>query len=181
MQTPPRPPVYATFSGQIDQVNAQKLINALIVGSGQYGHIHLLFQSHGGFIGDGVCLYNFFRAYTTELTLYNTGAVSSMAAIAYLGGKHRKVSKYGTFMIHRSTISPLNATVARLQAAAESLKIDDQRTDEILRSHVELSQDQWDKLNYVDLTFSAEEAVKIGMADEIAEFLPPPTAKILFV
>ena len=48
-------------------------------------HVHLLFQSNGGTVGDGLCLYNFFRSLPISLTFYNTGSVASVAAIAYLG------------------------------------------------------------------------------------------------
>jgi len=181
--SPPPPPteVYAIFSGQIDEASVQRIIHGATSVMGQVERIHLLFQSNGGFIGDGICLYNFFRALTLDLIIYNGGSVSSMAAIAFLGVKKRKTSKYATFMIHRSHRTAQAATAAKLQEAAESLRIDDARTEAILRNHIGLSDEQWTALNYKELTFGAEEAVKIGFADEIAEFTPPPGARIFTV
>jgi ATP-dependent Clp protease protease subunit len=140
-----------------------------------------MFQSHGGFIGDGIALYNFYRAFTTPLTLYNTGSVDSIAVIAFLGAKDRKVSKYATFMIHRSHRTMQAATAWQLEEAAASLRIDDARTEAILRAHITLDDTQWKALNYNDLTFNAEQAVEIGMADEIAEFVPPTSESIKYV
>lgn len=177
---PELPEFYATFSGLIDQGTVQRLIQGLSLVTGQCSDVHLLFQSSGGYIGDGICLYNFFKALPFNLTLYNTGSVSSIAVIAYLGAKRRMTSKYATFMIHRSTWTGL-ATAAKLQAAVDSLHIDDKRTEDILRSHIKLSTEQWAALNYVELTFNAEEAVRVGMADEIADFIPPAGAKIFTV
>jgi ATP-dependent Clp protease protease subunit len=170
--------VYAIFSGEINGASVQRIINGVTSVMGQVEHIHLLFQSNGGYIGDGICLYNFFRALTLDLIIYNGGSVGSIAAIAFLGAKTRKTSKFGTFMIHRSHWSANAATAARLQEAAESLRIDDARTEAILRNHIILSDEQWTALNYKNLTFGAEEAVKIGFAIEIAEFTPPPGARI---
>ncbi|MBZ5586918.1 MAG: ATP-dependent Clp protease proteolytic subunit, partial [Acidobacteriia bacterium] len=128
--------------------------------TGQVTQLHVLFQSGGGYIADGICLYNFFRALTLDLTLYNGGSVSSIAAIAFLGAQHRKTSRFGTFMIHRSHSSPQNATAAKLEDIVRSLRIDDARTEAILRNHITLTQQQWNALNYENLTFSAEDSVR---------------------
>jgi ATP-dependent protease ClpP protease subunit len=91
--TPPPPEVYAIFCGGIDQAMAQKIVNNLTAASVQkVKHVHLLFQSAGGYVGDGVFLYNLFRSIPVELTLYNVGQISSAGVVAYLGAKRRKTS-----------------------------------------------------------------------------------------
>lgn len=141
-------------------------------------HIHLLFQSLGGSVGDGICLYNFFQALTIDLTLYNVGAVQSIATIAYLGAKKRKTSAYAVFGLHRTHSSPQFATASRLQAATELMTIDDKRTEAILRKHLRLTDKHWSQLNLIELALTGEEAVSVGLADEVAEFSPPKGAKI---
>lgn len=109
MATPPTPPVipeivYAAFCGDIAQATAAKVVAGLTNAMGAKSkHVHLLFQTAGGYVGDGVFLYNFFRAVPIELTLYNVGQISSAGIIAYLGAKHRKTTRNATFMLHRST------------------------------------------------------------------------------
>jgi ATP-dependent Clp protease, protease subunit len=187
MSTQPAPAlpqtVYVVFSGQIDQTSVQRLINAATnVMQQGVKQVHLLFQSNGGFIGDGICLYNFLRAITTlDITIYNGGSVSSMGVIAFLAVKERRTSKHGTFMIHRSHRSMEHATAAKLEEAAASLRIDDARVEAILREHITLTPEQWEELNYNDLTFNADDSVKIGFAQAIAEFAPPPGANIFTV
>jgi ATP-dependent Clp protease protease subunit len=174
--TPPKLPeeIYAVFCGGIDQASAQKLVSSLSVASvNNVKHIHLLFQSAGGFVGDGVFLYNLFRSVPVELTLYNVGQISSAGVIAYLGAKSRKTTRHATFMIHRSNNSPQFATARRLAHVAKSLVLDDQRTEDIVRQHVALSDELWLELEHHDLYFSAEDAVQFGIATEIAEFAPP--------
>src|SRR5581483_1480481 len=102
---------YATFSGNIDQVALNRIFNAIATGTANgVSHVHLLFHSIGGFIGDGICLYNFLNTSPIDVTIYNSGTVQSIATIAYLGAKSRKVSTYATFMIHRSHANPQGAT-----------------------------------------------------------------------
>src|ERR1700737_2724923 len=94
---------YATFAGPIDQQSVQRFFTSIAAGSAnKIEHIHILFQSFGGAVADGICLYNFFRALPIDLTLYNGGNVSSAATIAFLGAKGRKVTANATFMIHRA-------------------------------------------------------------------------------
>ena len=61
-------------------------------------HLHVLFRSPGGVIHEGIRLYNFFRNFSIDLTLYDLGVVSSVAVIPCLGAKTRKVSRHATFM-----------------------------------------------------------------------------------
>ena len=88
-------------------------------------HVHLLFQSAGGFVGDGIALYNYFKTLPIELTVYNSGAVASIGVIAYLGAKTRNASKYSAFMIHRTQRNPATSTANMLKSLAESAAIDD--------------------------------------------------------
>jgi ATP-dependent protease ClpP protease subunit len=51
--------------------------------------------------------------------------------------------------------------------------LDDQRTETILRHHLKMPDDLWEVHKSADLWLSAEEAVKYGLATDIAEFAPP--------
>ena len=171
--------VYAVFCGTIDQNAVQRFFQGMAgVMANKITGVHILFQSTGGFIGDGVCLYKFFQSLPVDLTLYNVGTIASIAAIAYLGAKKRKTSAHATFMIHRSYNFPQAATAARLQAVTQGLTLDDRRTEAILRQHITLSEEKWAELNYNDLVFSGPEAVKIGLAGEVGEFAPPNGTQI---
>lgn len=178
MATTPAPTlpseVYGVFCGLIDDDSVRRLFNSFAFATqNKIQHVHLLLQSTGGMVSDGVCLYNFLKALPIEVTLYNCGTISSIAVIAFLGAKKSKASAHATFMIHRTTGSPQSATSGRLHSVAESVVMDDKRTESILREHVKLSDEEWADLDKRDLWFSAEEAVKLGFATEIGEFGPP--------
>jgi ATP-dependent Clp protease protease subunit len=177
MQNTPQVPeeVYGSFCSGIDQMSAQRLINALTTANnGKVKTVHLFFQSAGGTVGDGLALYSFFAALPIELVLYNPGGVFSIATIAYLGAKKRKVSAHAIFGLHRTTFAQSQpATADVLKNLAKAASLDDLRTQALLRSRLNLPADKWEHLNKNDLFFTADEAVKYGIADEIADFSPP--------
>jgi ATP-dependent Clp protease protease subunit len=176
------PEVYGVFCGTINEDSVKRLFNSFAFATkNKIQHVHLMVQSSGGMVADGVCLYNFLRALPIEVTLYNCGTISSIAVIAYLGAKKRKTSARASFMIHRTTGSPQSATAGRLHSVAESVVMDDQRTESILREHVKLSPEEWADLDKHDLCFSAEEAVKLGFATEMGEFSPPLGSQVFSI
>ena len=181
--TPPLPSeVYAVFNGSIDEEAVSRIFRALTAAStNSVKHMHPLFQSQGGCIGEGVTLYNCFRALPFDLTLYNTGTVASIATIAYLGAKKRKTSALAAFAIHRTQTTTQSANTQTIQFLAAAAVINDQRTEAILRQHITMPSEKWSQFDHNDVIFTAEEAVKVGIADEIREFSPPAGARIFNV
>src|SRR5260370_7187686 len=99
-------------------------------------HVHLLFQSVGGIVGDGICLYNFFKSLPINLTIYNAGAVQSIAIVSYLGAKRRKTSSRAVFMIHRTSSGAQPATAPSLKCSAQALPLDNVTSDPLLASTI---------------------------------------------
>jgi ATP-dependent Clp protease protease subunit len=171
--------MWAVIAGSIDQLALQRVLGSFSLASlGNVEKMHVLFQSTGGGIGEGVCLYNFFRTLSIDMTLYNAGSVSSISTVAYLGAKKRKVSRHATFMIHRTQTTTQAANTQAVKAFAASAILFDQTTEAILREHINMPRNKWAHFDHNDLWFSAEEAVQFGIADEIAEFAPPVGTKL---
>jgi len=167
------------FVGNIDQAAVQRLANAFATASANgVTEVHLLFQSVGGGIGEGICLHNLFQTVPFDLTLYNIGCVSSIAVVAYLGSNRRKTSAYATFMIHRTQTTTQAANTQTIKAFAESAVLFDRNTEAILRKHINMPEEKWAHFNHNDLWFSAEEALKVGISQEIAEFAPPSNTRL---
>ncbi len=180
---PPVPDkLYGIFAGPIDQAAVQRVANNIALASqAKVKEVHLLFQSVGGGIGEGKFLYNVFRTLPFDLVLYNAGIVASIAVIAYLGAKKRKVSAHATFMIHRTQTTAMSANTETIKALAKAAILADETTESILRTHINLPDDRWSEFNYHDLHFSAKEAVEFGIADEIAEFAPPAGTQLFSI
>jgi ATP-dependent protease ClpP protease subunit len=177
----PTPPenVYGVFCGDINAANTQKLVQNLTIASNLIvKNVHILFQSWGGFIGDGVFLYNLLKTFPVSITLYNAGQVSSAGVLAFLGGKHRKTTKNAMFMIHKSQAPQQAASLQQLQMMERNLILDDARIDTIFRENLRLPDVVWVQLVHHDINISGEDAIKYGIAQEIGEFSPPSDAKI---
>lgn len=166
---------YGFFFAEINHITGQRLMDGLARATQDHvERIHILFQSAGGAVGDGISLYNFLRHAPLEVCLYNSGTICSIAAIAYLGAAKRLVSKHATFMIHRSKAHPQTIPTAEgLKAAVASLKIDDVRTEAILRDHLKIPSSKWSSLRHNEFWFTADDAVTNGMATAVGDFSPP--------
>lgn len=172
--------IYATVAGLVDAQMVQKLF---VAGSqavtGGVKSIHLLIQSTGGLVAEGVALYNYLRNLPIHLSTYNAGSVSSIAVLVYLAGQTRKASETANFMIHRTHILPNAASTApQLQTMMDSLITDDVRTEKIYRAHIKLSADKWKTHEHDNLIISAQEAMEFALIHEIADFKPPVGAKL---
>lgn len=170
---------WATFVGRINEGTVCSLITNLDIATQRKTEtVHLLFQSSGGDVAEGVTLYNYFRNMSIGLVLYNTGSVSSIATLAYMGAKKRVCSKYGTFMLHRvgNSPDPRILNMDTLPTVQKLLEMDDARVRSIIETHVKLP--VWDNLGHNQLWFTAEDAHKNGFVDEVGEFVPPRGAEI---
>lgn len=172
--------MWATYCGDIDAANTAKLMRGLMtVASQGTKKIHILFQSWGGFVGDGVFLYNSLKKLGIEVILYNAGQVASAATLVFLGAHGRKTTANAIFMIHKASSNPNASGVGKLKAVANNLDLDDARVEAILRAHLNLPEEMWTQFAYHDVYLSGADGVTYGMADEIAEFSPPVGIKVL--
>src|SRR5215469_7845501 len=71
---------YFGFNGPIDSGAVTRICGALntAVNNG-YNEIYLAMNSPGGYIPDGIFLYNHIQALPIPVTMHNTGSVSSVA------------------------------------------------------------------------------------------------------
>jgi ATP-dependent Clp protease protease subunit len=172
--------LWAFYCGDINASNTSKLLNGLsVVSANGTKRIHILFQSWGGFVGDGVFLYNALKKLPIEVILYNAGQVASAATLVFLGAHARKTTANAVFMIHKATNTTNGAGVDRLKAVTANLTIDDARVEEILRAHLRLPEELWVQFSYHDVYLTGTDAATYGMADEIGEFSPPAGSKVL--
>ena len=135
---------------------------------------HVLLQSNGGYVSDGLCMYNFLSNAPVRFVMYNAGAVASIAVILFLAGSRRYASETARFMVHKShaTASP-GARPDALNIIVEGLRADDARTESILRKHIELTPEQWAIHQYSDLHLTSRDAKLAHMISDVADFAPP--------
>ena len=169
---------YLTLAGDVNSDMVRRVFDVVgALTSEKIAFAHVLMQSNGGYVSDGICLYNFLQHAPVEFAFYNAGAIASIAVIVYLAGNQRYASETARFMIHKSHASPgMGARPEELRIIAEGLEADDQRTERILRQQVSLSTMQWAVHQSADLHLTAQEAVVSGLAHGLRDFAPPKGA-----
>jgi ATP-dependent Clp protease protease subunit len=166
---------YYTLSGDVNSDMVHRVFEAVAEMTERgIDTAHVLIQSNGGYVSDGLCLYNFLSNSPIKFVMYNGGAVASIAVILYLSGTERYASETARFMVHKShaTASP-GARPDALNIIVEGLRADDARTESILRKHVTLTPEQWAIHQYSDLHLTARDAEVAGVVNAIRDFAPP--------
>lgn len=175
--------IYCTLAGDIDQQMVARVFSnfSLAINNG-VKTVHLLMQSGGGRVGDGLALYNYFRHLPLNVIGYNGGSIASIATYAYLGIVTRKASASAAFMIHRTyTTGTYPIRSENADALTDTLRKDDVRTALILQNDVKLSPKQMRTHRVHELWFTAEEAKTAGICHEIADFRAPIGSKIFAI
>jgi len=174
-QTTNETDAWFTLSGDVNSDMVHRVFEA-VSGMSENGvdTAHVLIQSNGGYVSDGLCLYNFLSNAPVRFVMYNAGAVASIAVILFLAGSKRYASETARFMVHKShaTASP-GARPDALNIIVEGLRADDMRTELILRKHIELTPEQWAIHQYSDLHLTSRDAKLARMITDIADFAPP--------
>lgn len=174
---------YFTLSGDVNSDMVQRVFRATDSMTARgITTVHLLLQSHGGFISDGICLYNYLSNLPIRIVTYNGGAVASIAILLFLAGQERHASRTGRFMLHKSHASvPGGARPDMLRIIAEGLEADDRRTESILRQSVSLSDAQWAIHATSDLHLTSEMALETGLIHSVADFFPPTGEHVICI
>jgi ATP-dependent Clp protease protease subunit len=166
---------YFTLSGDVNSDMVHRVFEAVSsMSEAGIETAHVLLQSNGGYVSDGLCLYNYLSNAPMKFVMYNGGAVASIAVILFLAGTRRYASETARFMVHKShaTASP-GARPDALNIIVEGLRADDARTESILRKHIELTPDQWAIHQYSDLHLTARDAKVARVINDVADFAPP--------
>ena len=169
-----------TLSGDVNSDMVHRVFEAIAdMTEDGVERAHILLQSNGGYVSDGLCLYNYMSNAPIEFWMYNGGAVASIACTVYLAGTRRFCSSTARFMVHKShaTASP-GSRPDTLNIIVEGLRADDARTETILREKIQLTQAQWDIHMYSDLHLNSTDAKTAGMVEEIRDFAPPKGKRV---
>ncbi len=175
MNPQPTNQVYLTFAGQIDQQAVSRIFATLnlAVNSGM-GTVHLLIQSTGGFVDDGIAVYNYLTHLPLKVVTYNEGTVQSIAVLMYLAGKRRVCAGNASFLMHKTTFAFQGvATAEMMRGRAEAAEICDKKTDAIFRGHLTMPAEKWALRDKLDLMLNADEAKQYGLSHEIGNFAVP--------
>ncbi len=93
--------VYISFCADINLSTTEQLIAASfdLIQQGNE-HLYYLFSTTGGFVSNGITLYNTLKALPVHTTMHNVGNVDSIGNAVFLAGKERFACPNSTFMFH---------------------------------------------------------------------------------
>jgi len=175
--------VYLGFAGSIDTAGVMRVAAALNQAMNQgFDEAHLCFSSLGGYVADGIYLYNYIRSLPLKIIAHNVGSVSSIAVSVFLAADERYCSAHAMFMIHPTTIPTQEGMGAeRLQSALEAALADDTRTENILRERARIPQRVLTDRRTRDVHINPIQATEYGIVHEVREFLLPRGSQIIQV
>ncbi len=159
--------------GDYADVRAEDVLAQIMEAERTYGRIDIRINSIGGQVGTGIAIFNALRDSGAEITIWIDCLAASTASIIAACGRKVKMSRYARMLIHKPT-GGVWGNAEEIGAYREQLlQIEDiicdiysRRTGmsaEEIRSAYMDGGDHW---------LSADEAVRLGFADEVYDGLP---------
>ena len=149
------------------EVQAKDIVNQL---NDTDGPLSVRVDSFGGDVYAGISILNALRRYPDVVTVYVDGIAASAASFIAVGGADRLImSPNSSLLIHGAWSQGMGNSEEMAQLAADLNQI----TDNLATIYAEKTGQEpayWRELMKQDTTFTAEQAVEAGLADEVAEF-----------
>lgn len=171
---------YFGFTGPLDSAAATKIAAALNSAvNSNCDEVHLSFSSLGGFVADGIYLYNHLRGLPLKIVAYNVGSAASIAVAVFVAAEERYCSSHSMFMIHPTAFPSLEGMSAeRLDGALQAALADDDRTENILRERASIPDDVLAARKVREVHITPADALKFGLVQGIREFALPKGQQI---
>jgi len=172
---------YYGYTGAIDSSGAGRIAAALNTAvNGSVDEVQLCLSSYGGYVSDGIYLYNHIRGLPVRVVAHNTGSVTSLAVAVFVAASERYCSPHGMFMIHPTIMSSKEGMSAqRLQSSLDSALADDRRTENILRERAAIPEEILTARRFKDVYITPKEAVIYGLVHGVKEFELPKGNQII--
>ena len=172
---------YFGFTGGIDSQGATRIAAAMNSAvNGGYDEAHLCFNSLGGYVADGIYLYNHIRALPLKVIAHNIGSVSSIAVTVFVAAEERYCSPHSMFLIHPTAIpSNENMGAERLQSFLDAALADDARTESILRERASIPDDVLAARRFRDVHINPKDAAAYGIVHGVSDFALPRGNQII--
>lgn len=161
--------------GEIDNDLAMNCVQQMLyyAGEDKFTPVKILINTPGGSMDAGMLIYDVLQTSEVPFDVYCTGAAYSMGALLFATAPrgHRFILPHSKVMIHEPLVaSNVVGKTSSVQDLADSLLATQERIIDLLAASTEQPKETLRKLMKKDTYFSAREAVKFGLADEICDF-----------
>lgn len=170
---------YFGYCGPIGFEAVTKICKAINQSSIEgYDDFVLSLDSFGGDISNGIYLYNHLKSTNINTIIFNTGGLSSIALVAFLGARRRLCSKNSMFMMHPVTTPPNHDGMSfeHLQSNIDAAIANDGRIHEILTECTSIPDAVLSKRKFSEVHITPNQALEYGVVHKIREFALPTGA-----
>lgn len=160
--------------GEINTEMAQEIVEQITYFSYEDRHqpIKIFINSGGGSIMAGLLIYDVIQGSEVPIELYCLEKAYSMAAVLFCSGQHgRYILPHSKVMIHDPRLSEgVGGNVSSIKELSEEIIKLKKNMDRLISKHTKQPLTKIEKVTKTDSFFSAEEAVKFGLADGVKSF-----------
>ena len=156
----------AYFNGSITRYT-ENFARKMMEDMKDHDEVYININSPGGVAQDGISLCNYFAECDKEIIMTATGQAYSAASTMFMGGDKRRIAPGGTVGIHRSWTRATGNEGDMGTVRKELQRMDKQLMDVYASRAIPLKLGDVKKLMIEDTALSAQEAVDLGLADEI--------------
>ena len=159
--------------GEISAESVNSLILQLMYLESQDAEkeITLYINSGGGEVSSGLALYDVMSTISCPIRTVCVGLAASMGAVLFAAGNKREMLPHSKIMIHDPLTPNMSGDALRIQQLSNGLMETRTMLAGILARHSGKSIKQILNKTVRDCYFSAEEAIKFGLADSVTTSL----------
>jgi ATP-dependent protease ClpP protease subunit len=158
-----------TFSEDIDE-GCFQFIDAAMSELERNGKedITIRLNSQGGSVYEALAMVGRIRLSKSRVITEGYGAIMSATTLLLACGDHRKISKFAWFMHHESSYQGLSGKLSEIGALAKQGEREELKWAEFMEKFTDKPKVFWKKKGVgVDVYFSPEELLEMGVVDEI--------------
>lgn len=134
----------------------------------KYAPIKVMISSPGGAVIYGLAMYDAIVSSLAPVETYCVGTAYSMGAVLFAAGKKRYMLEHSKVMLHEPLISEgAGGSASSVRSMSDSLQKTKKEINNILCKHTGRTMKEMEKATSYDHYFTAEEAIKFGLADEV--------------
>lgn len=133
--------------------------------------ITIYINSPGGEVSSGLALYDVMNAMSCPIYTVCVGTAASMGAVIFASGDKREMLTHSKIMIHDPLTNNISGNALRVQYLSDELMKTREIIAAILAKHSHKTIDEVLSKTQKDCYFSADAAIKFGLADCLVKTL----------
>lgn len=153
----------------IDVAMAHRLQIALDLLDEKNQTITIFFNSQGGYLYDGLAMYDAIKACQSRVVMIGRGSLMSMAPVVFQAADERILEPNTTVMLHQCTTGDIEGSLEYSIRALEEAKRVEARRQKIIADAMNITLKELKEKYSLDTYFTASQAVAVGLADKVRD------------